>query len=71
MQDRLKEELDRLHERAANCHPRDMTGYFMAQQAIAWAMDPTMAMSPSELMARPRRAPEASVSGPLLSPDSD
>lgn len=50
MEDRLQEEYKRLRERASNCHPRDMTGYFMAQQAIAWVIDPTMAMAPSELM---------------------
>lgn len=51
MSDRINEEYMRIRTLCANAHPKDYTGLFMAQQALAWALDPSQAAAPSELIA--------------------
>lgn len=50
MNERINEEFERLRSLLGKAHPKDYTGLFMAQQALAWALDPNQAAAPSDLI---------------------
>lgn len=50
MKERITDELEHLRSLLAVAHPKDQSALFIAQQTLTWALDPSLAAAPRDLI---------------------